>query len=284
MMSKRPPPPHRPSASDHALERATLALQMRRPNEAEWIAADVLKANRGHVVAATILGRALMMQNRAGEAIAPLERAARRSGDPGIETLLAAALGAAGRRDEALDQLRKTTARRPAFAPAFLEHAGQLARTGKLDEAVVVLERGLTLAPEAIDLQKDLALLLLKRNDRARARAILLHVLAAVPGRPDVLAGLAQVMHLDGEYAAAADVYRRVLALQPDDTITRADLGRCLLEMGERDMGEANIRMATGGRPQMIGRAVMSLAAASHGRFFLRPSAAVKFLRGEKTR
>jgi Flp pilus assembly protein TadD len=281
-MSKRPSVASRPSAGDRALERAALALQMLRPDEAEWIAADVLKANRGNVVAATILGRALMMQNRVGEAIAPLERAARRSDDPAVETLLAAALAAAGRNEEAFDQLRKATARRPAFPPAFSEHAGQLVRTGKLDEAIAVLEGGLALTPDAIDLRKDLALLLLKRNDRARARALLLQVLAVAPGRSDALAGLAQVMHLDGEYAAAADAYRRVLALRPDDVITRADLGRCLLEMGERDTGEANIRLAADGRPQMLGRAVMSLAAASHGRFFLRPSAAVKFLRGEK--
>jgi predicted Zn-dependent protease len=100
------------------------------------------------------------------------------------------------------------------------------------------------------------------------------------PGRLDVLAGLAQVMLLDGEYAAAAETYRRVLALRPDDAMARADLGRCLLEMGERDAGEASIRTATGGRPHMVGRAIASLAASSHGRFFLRPSAATKFLRG----
>jgi tetratricopeptide (TPR) repeat protein len=279
-MSKRPPVASRPSASDHALERASLALQMQRPDEAERIAADVLKANRGNIAAATILGRAMMAQSRAGEAIAPLERAARRGDDPAVETLLAAALATAGRRDEALDQLRKTTARRPAFPPAFLEHAGQLANIGNLDEAIALLESGLTLAPDAIDLQKHLALLLLKRNDRARARALFLQAVAMAPGRSDVLAGLAQVMLLDGEYAAAAETYRRVLALRPDDAIARADLGRCLLEIGERDAGEASIRMATGGGPHMVGRAIASLAASSHGRFFLKPSAATKFLRG----
>jgi predicted Zn-dependent protease len=120
-MSKRPPLPsgHR-NANDQALERALLALRMQRPDEAGRIAADVLKANRGNASAAQALGQALLMQNRAAEAIVPLERAARRSGDPTIETLLATALAAAGRRDEALDQLRRTTARRPPFAPAFL--------------------------------------------------------------------------------------------------------------------------------------------------------------------
>ncbi len=61
--------------------------------------------------------------------------------------------------------------------------------------------------------------------------------------------------------------------------MTRNNLGLCLLEMGQREAGEASLRAATRGDPQMAGRALTSLAAASHGRFFLRPSAAVKFLR-----
>jgi hypothetical protein len=72
---------------------------MQRPDEAERLAAGVLKSDRGNSVAAQVLGRALMVQNRPAEAIAVLERAARRSNDPAIETLLAGALAAAGRRD-----------------------------------------------------------------------------------------------------------------------------------------------------------------------------------------
>jgi hypothetical protein len=64
--------------------------------------------------------------------------------------------------------------------------------------------------------------------------------------------------------------------------VSRNSLGICLLELGERDAGEANLREAMRGAPQMAGQAITSLAAASHGRFFLRPSAAAKFLRVEK--
>jgi hypothetical protein len=63
----------------------------------------------------------------------------------------------------------------------------------------------------------------------------------------------------------------------------RNGLGICLLEMGERDAGEASLREAMRGAPHMAGQAITTLAAASHGRFFLRPSAASKFLRVEKT-
>ena len=112
---------------------------------------------------------------------------------------------------------------------------------------------------------------------------MLLQALAAAPERSDVLAALAKVMALDGEYAAAADLFRRALGLRPDDAMSRNNLGLCLLEMGERDAGEASLRAAVRGVPQMAGLAITSLATASHGRFFLRPSAAAKFLRVVKT-
>jgi predicted Zn-dependent protease len=284
-MSKRPPPPSsagRPSAIDQVLDRAAMALQMQRPDEAERIAGDVLKANRGNVRAAQLLGHALLMQNRAAEAITPLERAARRSDDPTTKTLYAAALAQSGFSEEALKQIRQLTVRRPLFPPAYLEHAGQLVQAGRFAEAIAILDDGLAQMPDSIDLQRELAALHVKRNDRARARELLLRALKGAPERVDLLTGLAHVMLLDGEYAEAADMFKRVLGLRPDDAVARADLGRCLLELGQREAGEAHIRAASHERPQMLGRSVMSLAMSSRGRFFLRRSAAEKFLRGEK--
>ena len=131
-------------------------------------------------------------------------------------------------------------------------------------------------------MRKELATLHLQRNHRGAARATLLAALEIAPEHPDLLAGLAQVMLLDGDYNEAADIFRRVVALRPADALARADLGRCLLEMGQREAGEASIRQATRDRPQLLNRAITSLAVASRGRFFLRPSAAVNFLRGQK--
>ena len=106
------------SRSGEALERAGLALRMNQPGEAERLASDVLKAERANVMAASLLGQALLAQNRAEEAVAPLEKAARRSGDPSLETLFAIALASSGHDKDALAQLGKTTARRPPFPPA----------------------------------------------------------------------------------------------------------------------------------------------------------------------
>jgi tetratricopeptide (TPR) repeat protein len=281
-----PKPPFSPSVSGgrraQLIERAALALRTRQFAEAEQLAAGVLRGSRTDTAAASILAQALLAQNRGEEAIAPLEKAARRSSDAGIETLLGAALGSAGRRTEAIEQLSRTTARRPPFLPAFQELAGQLAKAGCVDEAIVVIESGLALAPEAIDLQLDLARLHLQHNDRGKARVILSKARDAAPGRPEILTELARVLLLDGEYASAADAYRHALAHRPDDAFTRADLAACLLEMGDRNAGEANLRSAFRSGPHMLGRTTHALVASSHGRFFFRPSAVAKFLQGDQ--
>lgn len=265
------------------LERAAMAMQGGNFTEAERLAGEVLKASRTDSAATSILCHALIAQNRGAEAIPLLEKAVQRSEDPALEILLGAALGGAGRRDEAIDHLRRTVARRPPFAPAFQELAGQLAHAGKFDDAIAVIQDAVRTIPSHIDLQVDLSRLLLRRNDRPAARDVLLKARDAAPGRPDILIALARVLLLEGEYVEAADTFRHALARQPEDAMTRADLAACLLEMNQRDAAEANLRTATRGRPQMFGRAIYAMAMSSHGRLFFRPSAAAKFLDNKPT-
>jgi Flp pilus assembly protein TadD len=262
------------------LERAAVALQGRQFTEAERFAAQVLKSSQADAAAASILGRALLAQNRGSEAVAPLEQAAQGRRDPAIETLLGAALGSAGRRAEAIDLLRRTTMARPPFLPAFQELAGQLAALGHLDEAIAAVESALAMIPGAIDLQLDLARLHLQHNERHKARAVLAAARDAAPERPDIWVMLARVLFQDGEYVSAADAFRHALGHRPDDVYIRADLAVCLLEMGNRDSGEASLRSAFRNGAQMLGRTTHALTGSSHGRFFFRPSAAVKFLQG----
>lgn len=275
-------PPHRPSRHDETLARADMALRMGQLYEAEQIAASVLKADKNHLIAATILGHALLAQGRHDDAIPVIERAARRHPDPAVQTLLASALAAAGRRDDALVQLEAITGKGVVFPQAYREHANQLAALDRITDAIDVAARGAALCPEAVELSLILASLHLRRNDRPAARSVLLEARDASPGRADVLAEMARVMILDGDYAEAADTCRHALALQPDNAMTRANLAACQLELGQREAGEASLRAATQGRPQMVGRAIHALAASSHGRFFIKPSDVVKFLRNEK--
>ncbi len=253
-------------------------MRTQRPAEAERLAAGVLDTDRANPHAAQILGTALLLQGRAADAIERLSDVARRSGDPAVETLLARALAAAGRRDEASAQLRQATERRPPYPLAFLELGEALGTSGRPREGIAVLEAGLARIPAADGLRIALGYLHLQCNDRAAARGCFEKVRRAAPGRGDAMVGLAKVMALDGEHAAAAELYRRALALRPDDVGSGLGLAKSLLELGEREAGEAALRTSIRGSDQLAGLALGALTASSHGRFFLRPSAGRRFL------
>jgi predicted Zn-dependent protease len=269
------------AALHQALQNAVVALNGQRLGEAERIAASILKSNPEHAVAGAILGRALLLQNRAAEAVPVLEQAVRYGQDPQVETQFADALVATGRRDEALAQLRKAMARRPAFMPSFVMYARYSAEVGRLADGIAALEQGLAIFPGAWEMENELALQYIETNDRAAARATLLRGLAAQPGHPVLLTTLGQLLYLGSDYTAAADVFRRLLAGNPGDLAAQINLGACRLEMGERDAGEADLRAAVRAAPQLIKHALSASCHASHGRFFMRVSRATNFLRGK---
>ncbi|WP_076859090.1 tetratricopeptide repeat protein [Bradyrhizobium mercantei] len=258
-----------------------MALRAQQFAQAEQIATGILKSNRTDRHAALLFAHALMGQNRGGEAIAPLERVARRGDDAEVETLLGALLCGAGRVTDGIAQLRRTAARRPPYFPSFQELAGQLAKAGQYYEAIGAIEAGLALAPDSVDLKLDLGRMLHNVNQIARALSVLQSAHDAAPGRPDVLTQLGRVLIVHGDYAAAADAFRRVLALYPDDRSIRAHLATSLFEQGERDAAEAALRAVIRGQPQLLGRAVVVMASGSHGRFFFSQTDAAKFLGGQ---
>ncbi|HEY2178968.1 MAG TPA: tetratricopeptide repeat protein [Caulobacteraceae bacterium] len=181
-----------------------------------------------------------------------------------------------GPADDPMAALRAATQRRPVAPGAFQQLGDALGELGRFDEAAEVFEAGLAEAPDAIILHIGLGYIHLRRNDRAAARHQFETARTAAPQRRDAAVGLARVMALDGEFAAAADLYREVLETQPGDWPRRIELAKCLLELGQRQDGEAMLREAA--RAGGLGPALKALAATPHGRFFLTRSAAAKFL------
>lgn len=267
------------AAADDVLQRAVFALNNGRPVDAERLAGDVLKADPRHARALHIFGCALLMQGHAREAIAPLEAAVRGRHDAEIETELAMALRGVGENDEALTQLRRITKRYPTYALAFRELGYLLSAMEHHDEAIDALARSLELAPMMTDLAVKLGLILLHRRKFVEARSAFARALNIAPGLPDALFGMAKAHQEIGENETAADYFRQCLMKRPNDAETLLALGHCLLELGQRDAGYDCFRMAARGNPQRYGNALNSLAAAARGRFWLKPSAASRYLR-----
>ena len=277
-------PPHAGNAGggagcdDNVLARAMLALEDGRPQDAEPIAAEVLKADPRHAGALYVLGCALTMQGRAGEAIAPLEAAAGGHDDPALDTALAIALHRVGRDEDAVSRIERAITRHPHYVAAFLELGYLLVLMDRHDEAADVLGRGLDIAPTMPQLSVQLGYAHLSRGDCDKAKVAFARALELSPCSHDALFGIAKAHQEVGENEEAAACFRRYLTDRPDNSGALLNLGHCLLELGQPDAGYDCFRRAARGDAQRYGSALTSLASAARGRFWLRPSQAARFL------
>jgi len=265
------------------LQQARLALNAKRPQDAQRIAEQILKADPRRAEALHILGGALLMQDRAADAVAALEDAARRLRDPEIDTLLAIALRRLGRNEDALSRLKRATKRRPPFGAAFHELGFQLLSVERYDEAVEALSRGHELLPMMPELPILLGTVFLACREFLRAKTYFARALNVSPNSGEALYGLGMTHWRLCEYSAAADLFRRYLTHNPDDVSTWLGLGHCLLELGQSEAGYDCFRRAGRGDLRSYGSALAALVNSGRSRFWLRPSAAKRFLQGTKS-
>jgi tetratricopeptide (TPR) repeat protein len=277
-------PSHRGDADgegrdDDRLAQGMSTLDDERPEDAERMAAELLKVDPHHAAALYVLGCALIMQGRAGEAIAPLEAASGDHDNPECDIVLAIALRQVGRHEDAVGRLKLTIKRYPAHAAAFNELGYLLVVMGRYDEAADVLTQGLQIAPTLPQLSIQLGYAELSRRNCANAKVAFARALDISPHSHDALFGMAKAHQELGENEAAVDYFRRYLTDRPNDSGAWLNLGHGLLELGQLEPGYECFRMAARGNAERYGTALTSLAAAARGRFWLKPSAAARFLR-----
>jgi len=267
---------------DEALQRVMYAIQSQRPDEAVRLAQVVLDRNPNHPKALHLYGYALLMQERAEEAIAPLEKAFRSLRDPAIETQFAIALRKAGRTDEALNKLARAAKRKPPFPAAVHEYGYLLYSLHRTDDAISVLEAGIKMAPSMPELPVLLGWIFHGRNDSVNAKVAFARALSIAPNHADALYGMGLLLMDAGEFAQASECFRRALMIDPSDQQSRLYLGACLLELGQTGAASVCLRQVTRGGANFYGKALKVLSSSSRGRFWLKPSGLAKFFRGEK--
>jgi len=133
-------------------------------------------------------------------------------------------------------------------------------------------------APMMTELHLQLGSIYIARNDRVNAGQAFAHALAINQSHPEAMHGMASVLTLEGKYAEAADLYRAAIEMNPADIPARIALGSCLLELGKVDVAHACLRAAAarGAPADAIFNAILL---AGRGRFWLRPSRALEFLK-----
>lgn len=165
------------------------------------------------------------------------------------------------------------------LAASLLELGRRLVQAGSYDSATEILNLGIEVAPLLPELIVQLGYAHLSRGDFASARTAFLQALEILPGTHDALFGLAKVHQELGEDEPAARYFRDYLTDRPNDSGAWLNLGHCLLGLGRLDAGYECFRRAARGAPERYGTALLSLAAAGRGRFWLRPSDAAAFFR-----
>jgi Flp pilus assembly protein TadD len=85
----------------------------------------------------------------------------------------------------------------------------------------------------------------------------------------------------EGEIERAVERFRQVLAIQPNHLSAQLDLAHCLLQLGRSDDAVAGLRAMVRSAPQHYGKALKALVSAGRGRFWMRRSAAAKFLKSD---
>ncbi len=273
-MQKRSGPP---VTVERLVHEGTQALRSGRVAEAQDLARNLLARHPRNPDALEFFGLTLLAQDKASEAIEPLQDAARVRPGAIVETRLGQALRKTGRIAEALTVLQQASERQPPVSDAFFELGTLLYENRRAAEAEAVLVRGMDVAP-AGQLSFALGTIFLERGDFEDALISFARALAANPGHPSALCGLGRARMARGELDRALEKFREAAANNPSEGRAQFLTAQCLFELGRPAEAIECLRALVAWAPQSFGGAVKTCVEAGKGRFWLKPSAAAKAL------
>jgi predicted O-linked N-acetylglucosamine transferase (SPINDLY family) len=127
--------------------------------------------------------------------------------------------------------------------------AGGLQSLGRRDEALEALRRGVSALPQDPGLRLRFAGALADAGSGGAAEQEARAVLVRAPGQPDALRILGLALHLQGRHAEAADALRSAVAARPGDARALGHLGNALLELEAWGEAEGALRASLAADP-----------------------------------
>ena len=151
------------------------------------------------------------------------------SGDPRVWTLQGMALGAAGQPKESLVSYRKALEQQPDYLPA-LQGAAEIEYRNRDSQAKARLEKILAIQPDNATAHAMMAVVAFEQQDCAAAVEHFAQGGAATRRNPVVLGQYGRCLFLVGRPGDAAEVFRQLVAAQPENDTFRHNLGLSLHE------------------------------------------------------
>jgi tetratricopeptide (TPR) repeat protein len=126
----------------------------------------------------------------------------------------------------------------------YLNYGGELVRRGRASEAIALLERAVTEAPDRADARLNLALALQQAGQPARALEELRAVVTLAPRSATAQAGLAAALHQQGQLREAIPHYEEAIRLQPDSIEAMSNLALAQAQAGDAPAALAQFERA----------------------------------------
>jgi protein O-mannosyl-transferase len=176
------------------------AVQARHWRDDESLFSYALKHNPGSWTAHYGLGRALAKRNKADQAIASFQEAARL---------------------------------KPEFTNAHFSLGGLFTAKGEYDEATAAYRQSLSIAPNFVDARLGLINALMLRGDLPGAVQQFNEALKSNPNRADIYYNFANLQARMGNLSGAAQSLAQALRIKPDFLVAHNSLGRILAAQGD---------------------------------------------------
>ena len=139
----------------------------------------------------------------------------------------------------------------PDLPQAHNELANALVREGKVDEAIIQIEKALAIQPNDSQAHNNLGNLLHKKGRLDEAIAHYQKALELQPGSGMTHHNLGNVLLEQHRLADAATHFRKAIELQPDFAAAHNNLGQVFLEAGQTDDALTEFRRALELRPEL---------------------------------
>jgi len=254
--------------AEDIVRRATASFNAGRRDEAQRLCEQGLAAKPGEPMLSHLLAAVLFATDDFRTARSHIETSLAKRPDNAAARLLAARIARVDRDFEtALSHLDAAIAIAPQ-REAFVEKARTLDQAALRQQAREAWQAILTVIPAHPEAAARLGRMALEDGNAAAAAPLLARATASEAGA-SVWYDLGVARQDLRDYPAAADAYRKALALKPDYAEAALNLGIVLQEGGDGDAAMGAYRDAYRLRPEMFGRIAMALTSAAHGRLWL---------------